>query len=221
MLARMVPESEVAPNGFVVAAGLCTLTRDRLPSTVRSAPPPEPTGMDATKDECMRLYSGRIQTVAAEIVKALLKAGDIEAQSPREVEADIAAVLTGYLEAERDVTERAKDLLQARGLAQTELARTRKLIADQRGIKLGDEALDYVLDQIVEMLMHSQNVDEVYAEDVELRRKARAVLAKEEQVGEDLEREARSRMKHVQEGTRTWEVEYRRVMEDIRRRRGL
>ena len=169
----------------------------------------------------MRLYSGRIQTVASEIVKTLVKAGDIETEAPQEVEADIASVLTSYVEAERDITDKAKDLMQSRGLGTQELARTKKLIAEQRGVKLGDEALDYVLDQIVEMLMHSQNVEEIYAEDVEIRRKTAAILNKEEQVGEEVDRETRARIKHVQEGTRTWEIEYRRVMEDIRRRKGL
>lgn len=169
----------------------------------------------------MRLYPGRISAVAADIVKTLVKAGDIETEAPREVEADIASVLTSYLEAEREVTEQAKDLIQSRGLNSQELGRTKKLIADQRGIKLGDEALDYLLDQVIAMLMHSQNVDEVFAEDVEMRLKARVILNKEEQVGEEVDRETRSRIKHVQEGTRTWEIEYRRVMEDIRRRKGL
>ncbi len=169
----------------------------------------------------MRLYSGRIQTVASEIVKTLVKAGDIETEAPQEVEADIASVLTSYVEAEREITDKAKDLMQSRGLGTQELARTKKLIAEQRGVKLGDEALDYVLDQIVEMLMHSQNVEEIYAEDVEIRRKTAAILNKEEQVGEEVDRETRARIKHVQEGTRTWEIEYRRVMEDIRRRKGL
>lgn len=169
----------------------------------------------------MRLYSGRVQTVAAEIVKALVKAGDIETESPREVEADIASVLSSYIDAEREVTERARDLIQARGLNVQELGRTKKLVADQRGIKLGDEALDFVLDQIVAMLMHSQSVDEVFAEDVVMRRRAREILNKEEEVGEEVDRETRARIRHVEEGTRTWEIEYRRVMEEIRRRKGL
>jgi hypothetical protein len=35
------------------------------------------------------------------------------------------------------------------------------------------------------------------------------------------EQEVRGRLKHVQEGTGIWEIEYRRMMEDIRRRKGL
>jgi hypothetical protein len=38
---------------------------------------------------------------------------------------------------------------------------------------------------------------------------------------EELQAEIRGRLKHVQEGTTMWEVEYRRMMEDIKRRKGI
>jgi hypothetical protein len=31
----------------------------------------------------------------------------------------------------------------------------------------------------------------------------------------------RGRLKHVKEGTSMWEIEYRRMMDDIKRRKGL
>ena len=37
----------------------------------------------------------------------------------------------------------------------------------------------------------------------------------------EVETEVRSKMKHVQEGSRTWEVEYKRIMADVQRRKGL
>ena len=37
----------------------------------------------------------------------------------------------------------------------------------------------------------------------------------------EVETEVRSKMKHVQEGSRTWEVEYQRVTEQVKRRRGI
>jgi len=169
----------------------------------------------------MRIYAGKIPNIAAEVVQTLTSSGDIETEDRREVEQDIAAVLNAYVETDRQVTERAKDLMQARNLGQQEFARTKKLVAEQRGFKIGDEMLDYLLDQIVEMLMHSSSVEEVYAEDVEMRRKMAPILKRHMALDEELDRETRAQLKHVEEGTRTWEVEYRRVMEDIRRRKGL
>ena len=90
----------------------------------------------------MRLYSGKITTIAAEVVRSLVSAEDIEATKPKEVEADIAAVLNQYLSDEREVNERAKDVLQKTGKPQTEYQRVRKLVADEKGIKVGEDTLD-------------------------------------------------------------------------------
>ena len=81
--------------------------------------------------------------------------------------------------------------------------------------------LDYLLDQLVEFMMHSANVDEIFAEDIVLRRKMAVVLKRHMAVEEELEKEVRGQLRHVQEGTSTWEVEYARVMEEIKRRKGL
>jgi hypothetical protein len=169
----------------------------------------------------MRLYRGSIPKASEEIVQSLLEARLIEAPAPRDVMADVAAVLTSYVEAERDITDRAKSHAQARGLPPTEVARIRKSLAEQRGIQLGDELLDYLLAQLIEMLMHSGNVDEVFGEDHDLRRVMRTPLRKHLELEQAVDAEVRGKLKHVQEGTRTWEVEYRRVLEEVQRRKGL
>jgi hypothetical protein len=169
----------------------------------------------------MRLYSGKVSAIATEVVRALLASKDIEAERPREVEADVGAVLNQYLSDEREVNERAKDVLDRTGKPQTEYQRVRSLVADEKGIKVGDETLDYLLDQVVEMLMHSSNVDEVYVEDVELRRRMAPVFKKHMAVDTSLDTEVRAQLRHVREGTRDWEVEYARVLEQVKRRKGL
>lgn len=169
----------------------------------------------------MRLYSGKVSAIATEVVRALLASTDIEAESPKEVEADIAAVLNQYLADEREVNERAKDVLERTGKPQTEFQRVRALVADEKGIKVGDDALDYLLDQVVEMLMHSGNVDEVYVEDIELRRRMAPVFKRHMAVDASLDADVRAQLKHVREGSRDWEVEYGKVLEQVKRRKGL
>ncbi len=169
----------------------------------------------------MRLYSGKIPAIAAETVRALLAANDIEAESPKQVEADVTAVLTQYLSLEREVNERAKDVMERTGKAQTDYPRVRQLVAEEKGIKVGDDALDYLLDQVVEMLMHSNHVDEVYVEDVELRRKMAPVFKKHMAVDAAVDTEVRGQLRHVREGTREWEIEYARVLEQVKRKKGL
>ena len=169
----------------------------------------------------MRLYSGKVGTISGEIVKTLLDGKDIETENTREVQADIESVLNQYVKTDKDAADKAKDAMQSRGIPPTEFSRMKKLAAEQMGIKVGDESIDYLLDQILEILMHSANVDEIFAEDVELRRKMAPILKRHMAVDEELEKEVRGKLKHVEEGTRTWEVEYARMMEDIRRRKGL
>ena len=169
----------------------------------------------------MRLYSGKVSAIASEVVRALLASKDIEAEHPKEVEADIVAVLNQYLNDERDVNDRAKEILERTGKPNTEYSRVRALAAEEKGIKVGDETLDYLLDQAVEMLMHSANVDEVYVEDIELRRKMAPVFKKHMDVDSSLDAEVRAQLRHVREGTREGEVEYTRVLEQTKRKKGL
>jgi hypothetical protein len=169
----------------------------------------------------MRLYSGKVSTIGSEVVRALLASKDIEAEHPKEVEADIVAVLNQYLVDEREVNDRAKDILERTGKPQSEYNRVRTLTAEEKGIKVGDETLDYLLDQVVEMLMHSGNVDEVWVEDVELRRRMASVFKKHMDVDSSLDADVRAQLKHVREGTREWEIEHARVLEQMKRRKGL
>jgi uncharacterized protein len=166
----------------------------------------------------MRLYSGKITELSNELVKALTHEKLIECDSTSEVVKDFEAVFQNYLNIEREVNERARDMSQGRP---QDLGRMRRLVADQKGIKVGEDMFDFLLDQLLEMLMHSNNVDEVYGEDHVLRKAMRPALKKALEVDEVIENEVRGKLKHVEEGSRTWEVEYQRVMAEIQRRRGL
>ncbi|NUP06553.1 MAG: DUF507 family protein [Polyangiaceae bacterium] len=169
----------------------------------------------------MRLYSGKVKPLSDELVKALLAAKDIETERKDEVVRDLESVFNAYLAADKESTDRAKHLLEVRNLPQSEFGRVKKAAAEQKGIKTGEEMFDYLLDQCIEMLMHSANVEEVFAEDHELRRHMRPVLRKYLELDEALDAEVRGKLKHVSEGTSTWEIEYQRVMADIQRRKGL
>ena len=102
-----------------------------------------------------------------------------------------------------------------------EFQKVRGQIAQTHGIKVGDETLDYLLDQVVEMLMHSHHVEEVFAEDIQLRRKMAPIFKKYMGADSELENEIRGQLKHVKEGTAQYDIEHQRVAEQIRRKRGL
>ena len=168
----------------------------------------------------MRLFAGRVAPIAAEIVRVLIAAGDIETGSQKEVQADVEAVLRSYLTAERDVNDRTKELLERTGRSMNEFGRVRSQIAETKGIKVGDEMLDYLLDQVVEIFHHSANVEEIFAEDIELRRKMAVIFKKHMALDGEIDAEVRAQLKHVDEASRTWEVEYARVLEQVKRKKG-
>lgn len=171
----------------------------------------------------MLLPHNKVSDVAREMVSALIEAGDLETESPREVQLDLEAVLSQYLRTEQELHQKTRDALSSRGLGPSEYSRVLKSFADQKKVKVGEEALDYVLEQLIEMLLNSANVEEIYAPDHELRKKLREPLRRQANSDGDLDRAVRDQLKHIQaqEGSSLWEVEYRRMMEEIRRRKGL
>jgi hypothetical protein len=169
----------------------------------------------------MRLYSAKVGPLSAEVVRALIAGKDIETDEQKEVVADIESVLRSYLDTEKMVDEKTRELLQRTGRGPSEFQKVRAQIAETNGIKVGDETLDYLLDQVVEMLMHSHHVEEVYAEDLQLRRKMAPIFKKYMGADDELEAEVRNQLKHVKEGTAQWDIEYARVMEVTKRKKGL
>lgn len=169
----------------------------------------------------MRLYGAKVASIAQEVVKTLVSQKDIETDAPKEVQADVEAVLKSYLDTERVVDEKTRELLQRTNRGTGEFQRVRAQVAESHGIKVGDEMLDYVLDQVVEMLMHSANVEEVFAEDVALRRHMVPIFKKHMGVDAELETEVRAQLRHLKEGTSQWDIEHARVLEQVKRKRGL
>ncbi len=169
----------------------------------------------------MKLYSSKIPVIAMDIVRVLSQEGDLETNNPREVEADIEAVLKEYLRMERDLTERAKDRVEAVGGTRQDLGKYKKLLADQRNVGTGGESVSYILNQLLAIFMRSPHVEELFSDDDVIRKKCRRVLERHMNEDEEIDREVRDKIKNLQEGTKTWEVEYARVMEQVKRKRGV
>jgi uncharacterized protein len=169
----------------------------------------------------MRLFSGKIPTIADEIVRVLTSESDIETEQPNEVVLDIESVLKEYLRYERSVADEAKNRLEARGLPYAQLGKLRSQVARERGAPQQDDVLPHLLDQILNILFHSKNVDEIYGEDPTLRKKITVILRKHMDVGGELDEEVRAKIKNLEEGTASFEIEYQRVMGELKRKKGL
>jgi hypothetical protein len=117
--------------------------------------------------------------------------------------------------------EEAKNRMEVRGLGYSHLNRVKGQVAKERGGPVQDEVLPYLLEQILNILFHSANIAEIYADDAELRKKVTPILRKHMEVENDLDREVRSKIKNLQEGTSDFEIEYARVMEQIKQKHRL
>ena len=171
----------------------------------------------------MRLYPKVIPAIAREVVQTLSNEGDIEVEPLRiaDAEMDMAAIMKEYLANEERVNQATREALERRGYDHSKFNQVKREMADVRGFKMGDEGIEYVIDQMIEFLLISRNVEEVFSPDTALRQKIFAIMKKHLDVDEEIDREARARLKHLQEGTTAFDIEYNKTVEQIRRARGL
>lgn len=169
----------------------------------------------------MRLYAGKIPSIASEIVKALLEGQDLAVLDRGEAELDVQAVMKEYLRLERECTDKAKDLLQKRNLPYEHFGKVKRQVANEKGFGLGDEGLEWITNQIIESFMQSPHIEEVFAEDTVLRKKMGDILKKHMHVDDEIDAEVRRRIRNLEEGTATWEVEYQKALDQIKKNRHL
>jgi len=169
----------------------------------------------------MRLYAGKIPHIMDAVSKALVDPGHIETSNREEFKRDIESVLREYMRKDRELTESAKDLLEQRGLPYSDLYRTKRQLAERQDFAIGDESINWIATQMIEVFMRSQWVEEVYAEDALLRRTLKEVLRRNMQADDDLDREVRRHLKHLNEGTDAFEIEYQKQLDAVRRKHGL
>jgi hypothetical protein len=169
----------------------------------------------------VKLYTGKIPTIASEMISSLVQAQDIEVLDGHEAQLDIEAVLKEYVRMDREITDKSKDVLEERHLPYGQFGKVKRALADERGFALGEEGMAWMANQILETFMQSAHIDEVFADDVTLRKKLKEILKKHMMVDEELDEEVRRRIKNLEEGTQTWELEYAKVMEQIKRKHGI
>jgi hypothetical protein len=121
---------------------------------------------------------------------------------------------------DRELSQRAKDMNQGEGKA-AEL-QTKRRLAKEKNFKFGDEAIDYLVTQIIETFMQSSHVEEIFGTDRDLRSKINPVIKRYTAArDEELDREVRSKIRNLEEGSAAWEIEYERVMDRVQRTKGL
>lgn len=171
----------------------------------------------------MALYRKVIPKIARDVIRTLVSSKAIEVEESRlsEAELDLAAVMVGYLDEEEEISREAADTVARLGLPKERFSQMKQKLAERKGIKIGDEGHDFLLGQLMEALFASKNIEEVFAEDNELRKIMHDCMSKAMQVSDEIAQEAKSRLKNVREGTPEWDIEYPRMVAQVKRQKGL
>jgi hypothetical protein len=166
----------------------------------------------------MRIYRKVIPKIAKDVVRSLLASRAIEVEDGHrdEAELDVAGTLVEYMNELDRLNTDAHETLQRHNLPVEMLGRVKKTIADNRKIVTGEEAREHVVTRMIDGLFDSKNIQEVFAEDNELRKVINEAMNKYIGVDEELDREVRGRLKNLREGTSEWEVEYGRLIDQMR-----
>lgn len=171
----------------------------------------------------MRIYRERIPRIATSILDALLEAEllEVEPEMHEEVELDVASVLKEYRRVDWELGEQAKDIVANRGLDYSHTRKIKSKLAQEKSFGLGEEAIEWIVRQILEILLQSRNVEEIFGEDHELRRLISPVLKKEIGLDDELDREVKRHIRNFEEGTSDYDVEYKKTMDRIKHNKGL
>lgn len=170
----------------------------------------------------MRIYRERIPSISTAVVKALVAAEfmEVEKELIEEVELDVASVLTEYRRVDYELSEKAKDLVASRGLDYSHTRKIKGKLASEKRFGLGEDAIEWLVQQIVEILLQSHNVEEIYGDDNELRKTIGPIIKRETSQEGEMDREVRRHIKNFEEGTADFEIEYQKTMDRIRSSRG-
>lgn len=171
----------------------------------------------------MKIFRGKIRPISEEIVQTLVAEGDIEVvpEQTEEVILDVEAIIKEYIRLDEDLNRAAREILQQRGLSYTEFGKVKRELAEEKKFEVGDRAMFWIGTQILECFMVNDRVGEIYSEDWVMRKKINKVFNKQLGLEEQIDKEVRARIKNIQEGTPEWEIEYKKLKDQIAKKRGL
>ncbi len=170
----------------------------------------------------MRLYGGQVPVIAEELLRVLVRTGGLEVteENMPEVELDIQSVLREYIRLDRELTDKAREVMRKSDNS-VSIGRAKRQLAKEKNVQIGEEAVGYIITQLIEAFLHSMYVEEVYDTDQDLRKKIRPILRRHMSMDEQLDQEVRNKIKNIEEGSASWDIEYQKVMENMKRTKKL
>ncbi|HBU49553.1 MAG TPA: DUF507 domain-containing protein [Myxococcales bacterium] len=172
------------------------------------------------KEDSMHLYRKIIPKIAHDCIRGLRLNEYVEIEDIQVIEAelDLATTMVEYMNNEDRISQEARSGLQRRHLPADRYAMVKRSIAEVREFPLGEAGVNFVAGKVLEALFDSDNVEEIYGSDEELRTIIDEVLAKHLTVDEEIDRNVRAALRNKREGSYEFETEYNRRVRELTRR---
>jgi hypothetical protein len=171
----------------------------------------------------MKIYRKKINPISNAIVDTMVRDEDIEILGSLHnmVVKDVASFIEDYANSEDAISESAKTIVDRKGLPASQIPKVKNILAQEKGVKLGDEALEFLADKIIRYFLTEDSIDEVYSEDATMRKKIFDIFRRHLDVDDDIDREVRARIKNIPENSPIFKIEYQKVLREVKRKRGL
>lgn len=171
----------------------------------------------------MKIYASRIPAIAGAIAKNLIDSNAVEVEDGNREEfcLDIESVLRSYVDTERRIHEEAQAIMTKRGADFSSVYRIKSELAKKYNFGLAEDAVDWITDQIIEILYHTDHVEEIWVENNVIRRVSRDILLSMTNEDDALDVEVRKKIKNLSEGSVAWDVRYQQIMAELKRKKGL
>ena len=169
------------------------------------------------------MYRGKVPVIAHEVIQTLIDDGsiEVEADNRTEAELDIKSIMEDYLRRERKIRGEVQDYMASRKIPYDRYGEIRKMKTQEHNHPIGDKVMSYLASQFTEMFMNSASVEEVYAEDKEIRSKVFTILKKHNVNERELREEALSKLKHLDENSLEFQIRFPEALQEVRRKHGL
>lgn len=167
----------------------------------------------------MRLFRNQVSKLAESIIHILTKRHEyveIGEEAEEEFRKDVEAVLYNYLSTDRRLTDRARRQVESRGEDQSMVYSVKHTLARRERFGLNDEAPGFIVEQLTEALLHSSNVEEIYAEDHEIMAALLPEIRNTMANQKNLQQEVASKMKKLERESANWEDLYFQVNQRLK-----
>ena len=182
-----------------------------------------PIGRKKKRGRYMKLYKGKVWTIAQEVIQALTEKELIEVlpEMKNEAEIDLKAIMTDYLRRERRLRAEIKDYMASNKISYDRMGEILRMKSKEANHPLGDKVMPYLANQFLQMFLNSPSIDEVYGDDRDIKAEIFAVLKHHNVDERELREEAKSKLKHLHEDSMEFQILFPKALQEVRQKRGL